>query len=185
MESWQFLQCFNGKYPPVKLRSFECAGTQRAVQRGCPRERIWVRCRVWGWDELDELDEHDFLFLLNLRIYFHLFPHLFAAKLLSPTNTQGIFPTIEVLTEVMVKVKLKTGWFWWSMPFPARRFLFGFSNLQDSQIEGKGQRVEAEGGFESWDFLGDDLNGEFLEVHIVSTKMFNHPHTSCYLCVVF
>jgi len=71
------------------------------------------------------------------------------------------------------------------MPFPARRFLFGFSNLQDSQVEGKGQRVEAEGGFESWDFLGDDLNGEFLEVHIVSTKMFNHPHTSCYLCVVF
>lgn len=56
------------------------------------------------------------------------------------------------------------------MPFPARRFLFGFSNLQDSQVEGKGQRVEAEGGFESWDFLGADLNGEFLEVHIVSTK---------------
>ena len=34
-------------------------------------------------------------------------------------------------------------------------------------------------------FLGDDLNGEFLEVHIVSTKMFNHPHTSCYFCVFF
>ena len=61
----------------MKLRRFECAGTQRAVQRGCPRERIWVRCRVWGWDELDELDEHDFLFLLNLRIYFFIYFPIF------------------------------------------------------------------------------------------------------------
>ena len=179
MESWHFFcsaltgkiwVCRNSACGPKRMPKRKNLGQVQGLRMG------WTGWTGWTWLSLS---------LELAHLFFYLFPHLFAAKLLSPTNTQGIFPTIEVLTEVMVKVKLKTGWFWWSMPFPARRFLFGFSNLQDSQVEGKGQRVEAEGGFESWDFLGDDLNGEFLEVHIVSTKMFNHPHTSCYLCVVF